>query len=95
MFGAYLGLSVLAFIACGADKSAARHNRWRTKESTLHILGLAGGWPGALMAQQVFRHKSKKHAFQAAFWFTVAINCAALGYLLSSSGANVLRTILG
>ena len=95
VFGAYLGMSVLAFIVYGADKSAARNNRWRTKESTLHILGLAGGWPGALMAQQVFRHKSKKQAFQAAFWFTVAINCAALGYLLSSSGANVLRTILG
>lgn len=95
VFGAYLGMSVLAFIAYGADKSAARNNRWRTKESTLHILGLAGGWPGALMAQQVFRHKSKKQDFQAAFWFTVAINCAALGYLLSSSGANVLRTILG
>jgi uncharacterized membrane protein YsdA (DUF1294 family)/cold shock CspA family protein len=95
VFGAYLGMSVLAFIAYGADKSAARNNRWRIKESTLHILGLAGGWPGALVAQQVYRHKSKKQAFQTAFWFTVAINCTALGYLLSSSGANVLRTILG
>jgi hypothetical protein len=29
------------------------------------------------------------------FWFTVVINCAALGYLLSSSGANMLRLMLG
>jgi uncharacterized membrane protein YsdA (DUF1294 family)/cold shock CspA family protein len=95
VFGACLGMSVLAFTAYGVDKSAARNNQWRTKESTLHILALAGGWPGALMAQQVFRHKLKKQAFQVAFWFTVVINCAALGYLLSSSGANMLRLMLG
>lgn len=95
VFGVYLGISALTFIAYAVDKSAARNNRWRTKESTLHMLGLAGGWPGALVAQQVYRHKSKKQTFQTAFWFTVAVNCAALGWLLSSSGANVLRTILG
>lgn len=95
VFGAYVGMSALAFIAYGADKSAALSNRWRIKESTLHLIGLAGGWPGALVAQQVYRHKSKKQTFQVAFWFTVAFNCAALGYLLSSSGANVLRLIPG
>lgn len=95
VFGIYLGISALTFIAYAFDKSAARNNRWRTKESTLHMLGLAGGWPGALVAQNVYRHKSKKQTFQVAFWFTVAVNCAALGWLLSSSGANVLLTILG
>lgn len=95
VFGVYVGMSALTFIAYAVDKSAARNNRWRTKESTLHILGLAGGWPGALVAQQVYRHKSKKQTFQAAFWLTVVVNCAALGWLLSSSGGSVIRTILG
>ena len=91
---AYLGLSVVTFIAYANDKWAARTDRWRTKESTLHMLGLAGGWPGALVAQQVLRHKSKKQSFQTAFWFTVAVNCAGLGWLLSASGADVLLTFL-
>lgn len=91
----YVGISGLTFIVYAVDKSAARNKRWRIEESTLHMLGLAGGWPGAIAAQKILRHKSKKQAFQAAFWFTVAVNCAALGWLLSSSGANLLRTITG
>lgn len=95
VLGVYLSISALTFIAYARDKSAARNNRWRTKESTLHMLGLAGGWPGALLAQKVLRHKSKKQTFQTPFWFTVAANCAGLGWLLSTSGAEFLVSILG
>jgi uncharacterized membrane protein YsdA (DUF1294 family) len=76
--GGYLLMSILAFIAYAVDKSAAKHNRWRTQESTLHLLGVLGGWPGALLAQRWLRHKSKKTAFLVVFWLTVLINCAAL-----------------
>lgn len=75
----YLAASVIAFIAYAVDKSAAQNNQWRTQESTLHLLGLVGGWPGALLAQQTLRHKSKKKEFQTVFWATVFINCMALG----------------
>ena len=95
VFGVYLGFSVIAFIAYAVDKSAAQKNQWRTKESTLHMLGLIGGWPGALVAQQVLRHKSKKRSFRIAFWLTVVVNCGALGWILTSSGAGALRSILG
>ena len=59
----YAVLSLIAFIAYAIDKSAARRGAWRIKEGTLHILGLMGGWPGALLAQQTLRHKSKKIIF--------------------------------
>jgi len=72
----YAWASLLAFIAYAIDKSAARHGRWRTPESTLHVLGLACGWPGALLAQQLLRHKSSKAPFVAGFWATVVINVA-------------------
>lgn len=75
LFGSYLGLSLLTLIAYAVDQSAARNHRRRTRESTLHMLALAGGWPGALFAQQLYRHKSTKHDFRAAFWLTVAIKC--------------------
>lgn len=94
IFGLYIAISIVAFIAYAIDKSAARNNRWRTKESTLHALALAGGWPGALFAQKIFRHKYKKQAFQQVFWFTVIVNCSALGWLLSPFGFNARQLFL-
>lgn len=77
---AFLGidvvLSVIAFTAYYFDKRAARHGRWRIEERTLHILALFGGWPGALLAQQRFRHKTRKQSFQLTFWITVVLNVA-------------------
>jgi uncharacterized membrane protein YsdA (DUF1294 family) len=77
----YLAASVATVLAYGLDKSAAVRERWRVKESTLHMLALAGGWPGALIAQRVFRHKSRKPSFQAGFLVTVILNCVALALL--------------
>ena len=74
----YLAASLTAAAAYGIDKSAAQSGRWRTSERTLHVLALIGGWPGALIAQRVFRHKSRKQSFRAAFVATVALNCAGL-----------------
>ena len=90
IFGLYLVLSAIAFFAYAIDKSAARNHRWRTQESTLHLLALMGGWPGALVARQVLHHKSKKESFQAAFRLTVVVNCSLLFLLLSPWGANTL-----
>jgi uncharacterized membrane protein YsdA (DUF1294 family)/cold shock CspA family protein len=92
---AYLIASVGAFLAYAADKSAARKNEWRISENTLHMLGLVGGWPGALVAQQVLRHKSKKESFRTVFRATVVINCGLLFWLLTPSGATFLREIFG
>jgi uncharacterized membrane protein YsdA (DUF1294 family)/cold shock CspA family protein len=77
----YLTASAATFAAYAWDKSAAQSNRWRTSESTLLLLGLAGGWPGALVAQRMLRHKSRKRSFQLAFWLTVAMNIAGLVWI--------------
>ncbi len=81
--GLYAGLSVITFLAYALDKSAASNGGWRTPEKTLHILALAGGWPGALVAQQLLRHKSAKQPFRQLFWATVLVNVAALIVLAS------------
>jgi uncharacterized membrane protein YsdA (DUF1294 family)/cold shock CspA family protein len=91
----YLGGSVIAFLAYAYDKSAALNDQWRTKESTLHLFALLGGWPGALAAQRFLRHKSKKISFQAVFWVTVLLNCGALGWLFSPYGATARHFVLG
>jgi uncharacterized membrane protein YsdA (DUF1294 family) len=74
----YLAVSVVTAVAYGTDKSAAQSGRRRTRESTLHLLALIGGWPGALVAQRVFHHKSRKRSFQLVFLATIALNCCAL-----------------
>lgn len=83
---AYPLVSALTFVAYALDKSAARRGGWRTAESTLHMLALLGGWPGALVAQQVLRHKSSKAEFRAAFWVTVVLNIAGFVLLASPYG---------
>ena len=79
----YVVASGATFVAYAADKSAATSGSWRTPESTLHALALAGGWPGALLAQQFLRHKSTKREFRQVFWATVVLNLAALVVLVS------------
>jgi uncharacterized membrane protein YsdA (DUF1294 family)/cold shock CspA family protein len=90
----YLAASAVTFLVYAKDKRAARRNRWRTPESTLHTLALIGGWPGALIAQQVLRHKSRKNAFQFMFWTTVVFNCVAFGWLFTEQGAEMLRLLV-
>ncbi|WP_057094416.1 cold shock and DUF1294 domain-containing protein [Comamonas thiooxydans] len=86
----YAGLSMLTFMAYWQDKWAAQKGQWRTPEKTLQTMALAGGWPGALLAQQWLRHKSSKTSFQLQFWLMVLINVAAVLWLCSPYGRHVL-----
>ncbi|QEF99372.1 Cold shock protein 1 [Stieleria maiorica] len=74
----YLLASLATFVAYAFDKSAARSGRWRTKENTLHLMALIGGWPGAVIAQEKLRHKTRKQSFRIVFGLTVLLNGALL-----------------
>jgi uncharacterized membrane protein YsdA (DUF1294 family)/cold shock CspA family protein len=91
---AYVALCLITFVVYAVDKTAARKRAWRTSEKTLHLLGLAGGWPGALIAQQLLRHKSRKEAFRAIFWVTVVLNCCGFVWLNTESGRIFLEASL-
>jgi len=75
---AYFLMSPLTFAAYGLDKQSAREGTWRTREQSLHLMALCGGWPGALTAQGWLRHKTKKETFRANFWLTVIVNLGLL-----------------
>lgn len=92
---ACLAMSVLTFAVYALDKSAAQQGRWRTREQTLHLLAFAGGWPGAMAAQRLLRHKSRKASFRAVFWFTVVANVALVAWLASARGAALLASLIG
>jgi uncharacterized membrane protein YsdA (DUF1294 family) len=70
----YVGASLLTFILYRQDKIRAGNGRWRIPENWLHAAELLGGWPGALLAQQLYRHKTRKLSFQAVFWVIVLVH---------------------
>jgi uncharacterized membrane protein YsdA (DUF1294 family)/cold shock CspA family protein len=91
---AYVLASCATYLAYIFDKAASLNGRWRTPESTLHFFSLVGGWPGAMLAQRTLRHKTQKQSFQATYWATVVLNCAALGWLLLPGGMRMARSLL-
>jgi uncharacterized membrane protein YsdA (DUF1294 family)/cold shock CspA family protein len=86
----YLGVSAITFAIYASDKSAARLKRPRVRETSLILLGLLGGWPGAIIGQQVFRHKTVKLSFRAVFWLSVFMNVVAF---VALNAPGVARTV--
>lgn len=91
----YMAASMLTFIMYALDKSAARNHAWRTQETTLHLLSLAGGWPGALIAQRTLRHKTRKRSLLVVFWVTVLLNCGAFVWLCMPNRSATLHALIG
>jgi uncharacterized membrane protein YsdA (DUF1294 family)/cold shock CspA family protein len=76
-FFSYVFFSILTMMLYGADKAHAAIKSWRVPEIYLHILELLGGWPGALMAQNAFRHKTRKSLYLYIFWGIIALHLLA------------------
>lgn len=79
---AYLLASLVTFGLYRYDKRQAREGRWRVPEKVLHMAALYGGWPGALIAQQRLRHKTRKTRFLVPFWGTVVLHQVFWAYWL-------------
>ena len=75
-------LSAASFVLYGWDKRQAKVKGWRVAEKNLHLLSLLGGWPGALLGQNFFRHKTQKQSFRGAFWLTVVLHFCAVAYVV-------------
>jgi uncharacterized membrane protein YsdA (DUF1294 family) len=61
------GINLVTFAMFAWDKRSAISGDWRIPEKTLLTLTLAlvGGTPGAIIAQQRLRHKTRKQPFRA------------------------------
>jgi len=82
--GIYGVASLATFGAYGLDKRRAVRRGWRIPERTLHLMELAGGWPGALAGQAVFRHKRSKGAYMAVYGAIAVVHVGAwAGYFFS------------
>ncbi len=69
-----IAINLLTLAIYGADKLAARKAWRRVPELTLLVFGFAGGWIGAIFAQQVFRHKTQKQPFKTYFAMSAVLN---------------------
>jgi len=87
----YIIASLITFFFYWIDKSSAGTKSSRVSEQTLIFLGLLCGWPGAIVAQQLFRHKTIKRSFQIMFWLSVAFNIGVFVFL-NSPNASSIRT---
>ena len=90
----YYGASIITYGVYAWDKTAAQNADRRIPEATLHLLSLVGGWPGALIAQALLRHKTRKLSFLIGYWFTVTVNCIVLGVIVEK-GVSPVKVLLG
>lgn len=65
MAALFLALNLIVFTIYFLDKQAARNGGWRISERTLLTLALIGGSLGAVAAQQILRHKTRKEPFRS------------------------------
>lgn len=89
LFAAAAVLSVLAFVFYALDKHSALTNRRRVPEANLNLLALLGGWPGALVARYLFRHKTVKQPFVMLFWLAVLANVVWVFYVVFRQPENL------
>lgn len=61
----YIAFNLFVFLVYWRDKQAAGNGGWRIRESTLLWLAFAGGSLGAISAQRLLRHKTRKEPFRS------------------------------
>ncbi|MDB5385946.1 MAG: hypothetical protein JWM11_1592 [Planctomycetaceae bacterium] len=75
-------MSILSIFMYADDKQRAKLGDRRIREKTLQLVAFLGGWPGAIYAQQRFRHKTKKLSFQFEFWTLVLLHLMSVGLVI-------------
>ncbi|MEB6115125.1 DUF1294 domain-containing protein [Enterobacter roggenkampii] len=74
----FLLINMLTLVMYGADKMAARKGMRRVPEATLLVFGVTGGWPGAIVGQQLFRHKTQKQPFKTYFFLSIVVSITVM-----------------
>ena len=81
---AFVMVNLCTILCFWRDKERALAGERRISEADLLRLALVGGSPGALLARQLFRHKTRKEPFSTQLYVIVAIQMGlAIGCLIA------------
>ena len=79
----FAAVNLALLVTMGADKRAAVRKRRRVPEATLFALAVLGGSAGGLLGMLLFRHKTRKAAFQIGFPLILLCQLALAWLLIS------------
>ncbi len=82
ILGWYAIAGLATFVAFAWDKRRAVRGVHRIPESTLHTFEMLGGWPGALLAITLLRHKNRKPAFLVLTAIIIVLHAAVWAAVL-------------
>ena len=88
-----LVINAAAFLTLALDKLRARYGGWRIPEQTLLQLALFGGSIGAVLGQQLLRHKTRKQPFRLQLQLILICQIVAIGYFFTNAPAMVRSTL--
>jgi uncharacterized membrane protein YsdA (DUF1294 family) len=72
----FLLFNVVTFCLYWWDKEAARDGHWRVSEARLLQFAFLGGSLGAVAAQRLLRHKTRKEPFRTQLMAILALHAA-------------------
>lgn len=76
-------INLICYWCYAQDKEAAKLNKRRLSEQSLHLCSFLGGWPAAWLAQQRLRHKTQKQSFLKIYRLTILFNILLLLWIVS------------
>lgn len=74
-------INLTGFTIMGIDKSKARKQKWRIRESTLFIVAALGGSIGSIIGMYTFRHKTKHTSFVVGMPLILIVQIAIIAVL--------------
>ncbi|HBL05141.1 MAG TPA: DUF1294 domain-containing protein, partial [Aeromonas salmonicida] len=77
-------MSLLTVLAYAHDKRQAIRAGRRNPQSRLHLLGLCGGWPGALLPPHWLRHQTPQGSYRLVLRFILLPHLTPWGLWLGS-----------
>ena len=74
-------INIVVLVIYGGDKLFAKLDTWRVPEKVLLLFAVFGGSVGALLAMQLFRHKTRHLKFRYGVPVILLLQIAGIVYL--------------
>jgi uncharacterized membrane protein YsdA (DUF1294 family) len=74
-------INIVVLVIYGGDKLFAKLDTWRVPEKVLLLFAVFGGSVGALLAMQLFRHKTRHLKFRYGVPVILLLQIAGMVYL--------------